>query len=421
MYPLPFLYFLLLTIYLWRRHHAFDVSVYMSLLYTVTSFCAVVMVMGNFLEGSGVLFDGWEPELGIVPTLLYCALLTLTIVPFSLIRVEKLSTITNTHPILLFMLVLLLLAQALLNFYLVADSTLDVLNGDLSAVRDSHYADEMSLADIKAESLPAVLRYFNYLNFSTILALPLFFYYSCVERRPLWLTWVLLFISLSAPLKAVQAVDRAELMLYGEMFLFCLVFFQKLLTRPLKRLMWALGIPFAALAVAYLTIVSSARFEDRDEGTSGSVLQYAGQSYLNFCYFYENANPNLFYPQREIPIISHVVLKSDYGDVKEERSAKEGFFIGVFATHVGAWFLDVGLVGCIIYASLYALVCLLLIRYFDRSSFDVTEVMLLFVMATVPVFGIFYYRFHSFAIALQYLIAGLWFLMSKFSLVWKRS
>ncbi len=418
---LPFIYFLFLTIYLWYKHRTFDVSVYMSSLYTFTSFCAIILVTGNMLEGGGILFNGWEPDLGIIPTLLYCTLLTVTIIPFSFIRTEKISNITNNKPLLLALLVVILLAQALLNLYLVADSTLDILNGDLNAVRESHYQEDMSLADIKAASLPGPLQYFNYLNYSTILALPLFFYYTCIEKRSLWITSILFFISLSAPLKSIQAVDRAELILYGLMFIFCCVFFKNVFTSSIKRLFTWTSIPVVALAVLYLTAVSSARFEKTDEGTSGSVLQYAGQSYLNFCYFYENANPNLIYPQREFPVISHAVFKSDYGEVKKERTAKEGFFIGVFATHVGAWLLDIGLVGCIIYTFAFSIICLLTIKYFNRSSYDISEVLVLFVLATVPLFGIFYYRFHSFQIALQYIIVGMLYLISKYKFIWSKS
>ncbi len=418
MYFIPFIYFSSLTAYLWIKNRCFSVVVYMSLLYAITSFCSIIMVLGNMLEGSGVLVNGWEPELGFIPTVLYCFLLTLTIVPFNYIKVDKIKNVYNIHPLIIFGFCLILLVQALLNFYLIADSTMDILNGDLNEVREAHYNEEMSLADVKAMSLPGVLQYFNYLNYTTILALPLFFYYSCVEKKSLWLTSILLFISLSGPLKAIQAVDRAELILYAEMFVFCLVFFQKVLTKVVKRLLLMIGVPFALVGCVYLIAVSAARFDDTDEGTSGSVLQYAGQSYLNFCYFYDNSDPSLIYPEREIPIISHVVLGSDYGQVKEERSAKEGFFIGVFATHVGAWMLDIGVVGAIVWSVLYALLCVVIIRYIDRSEYEITEVMMLFILATIPIFGIFYYRFHSFQIALQYLIVGLLYLLSKVKFVW---
>ena len=365
---IPFTYFLLLTCYLWLRHKTFDVSVYMSSLYTLTSFCAIILVLGHKLEGGGILFDGWEPELGMVPTILYCSLLTVTILPFSLIRTEKLTHITNNHPLILFSFVVVLLFLALLNIYLVADSTREVLNGDLQDVRNSLYAGEQTIADIKLLSMPGPIKYFCYLTPATILALPLFFYYSCIEKRPLWITSILLPISLSVPLKAIQAADRAEFILYGQMFLFCIIFFRNVITSTLKRLLIWICIPITAFFLLYLTAVSTARFEDREEGTAGSVLQYAGQSYLNFCYFYDNANTNLIYPQREFPIISHVLFKSDYINTKAERSAKEGFFIGVFATHVGAWLLDIGLIGCIIYTTVFALICLLIIKYYNKTT-----------------------------------------------------
>jgi len=418
MYILPFIYFLSLTAYLWRRHRTFDVSVYMCSLYTLTSFCAIILVQANMLDGGGILFYGWEPDLGVVPTFLYCFLLTITILPFSFIRTEKITRITNSHPLIIYGFVAILFFQALLNLYLVVDSTMDILNGDLRAVRESHYGGDMSLADIKLESLPGVLRYFNYMNPSTILALPLFFYYSCMEKRSLWLTVPLLFISLSGPVKAIQSVDRAELIFYGQMFLYCIVFFRNMLTASLKRLLLIGGIPFVGLSLVYLTAVSTERFEDREEGTSGSILQYAGQSYLNFCYFYDNADPNLIYPQREFPVISHIFFHSDYGELKEERSAKEGFFIGVFATHVGSWLIDIGLVGCTVYATLFGLICTLLIKYYNRKEYEITEVLFLFIFATTPIFGIFYYRFHGIAIGLQYVFVGMLYILSRYRFVW---
>lgn len=420
MHFIPFIYFSALTYYFWTKSRCLDVVVYISLLYVVTSLCCVIMVEGNMLEGSGVLVDGWEPELGIIPTFLYCGLLTLTILPFRYIKAGKLSIMTNAHPLLMYGFCILLIMQALLNLYLIADSTMSVLNGDLNDVREAHYNEEMSLADIKALSMPVIVQYFNYLNYTTILALPLFFYYTCMEKRSLWLTSMLFFASLSVPLKAIQSVDRAELILYAEMFLFCVVLFQKHFTKALKRLMFFAGIPFVALGVTYLVAVSVARFDDTDEGSSGSVLQYAGQSYLNFCYFYDNANPELIYPEREIPILSRVLLNSDYSKVKAERSAKEGFFIGVFATHVGAWFLDVGMAGAIFLSVMFYLSFVLIIGYDKRRSFDVCELLIFFIYATVPIFGIFYYRFHNYQIALQYLIAGILYICSKFDIIWSK-
>jgi hypothetical protein len=149
----------------------------------------------------------------------------------------------------------------------------------------------------------------------------------------------------------------------------------------------------------------------------GQVLQYAGQGYLNFCYFYENADPNLLSAEREFPIISYTVLKKDYTEVKETRSAQQGFPITVFATHMGAIMIDIGVVGAIIWAILYALFCLYVIRYYHREEFDISELLLLFCLGTIPVFGIFYYRFFSFFIAIQVVFVLFFFILSKYKFV----
>lgn len=417
MHLIPFIYFTLLTGYFWHRHKNYDVAAYMSSLYALTSLCSAIIVIDGHLEGGGVLFDGWEAELGIIPTLMYCVLITITILPFSLIRVDKLEKITDNHKYVLFGFVGLLAAQALLNLYLVADSTINILSGDLKEVREMVYNDEMSPADIKAMSMPSILQYLNYTNNVTLLAIPLFFYYSCIKKYSLWFTTPLLLISLSPILKGMQLVDRTEIMNYGLIFGFCLVLFKNMLTRKVKWFFGIASIPIMTIAMVYIVAVSSARFDDTDEGTGGSALQYAGQSYLNFCYFYDHHNESLFYPQREVPVTTYLLTGKGYGDVKEERSAKEGFFIGVFATHVGAWILDMGKVGGIVITLLYAMLVIMVIRRYNRRSLDVGELLLLFTLANIPLFGIFYYRFHSFILAIQYVFAGLLFLFYKVNFV----
>lgn len=410
----PFVYFTLLTFYWWHKHRCFDVCVYMSALYAFTSFCAVMIVCFNLLEGGGLLFDGFEAELNLVPTLLYCFLLTLTMAPFALFYRSEIEEIENRSPFIVDCVSWMLIAQSFLNLYLVAGSTMEILSGDLSLVRNSHYAGDASLADLKAMTLPSIFQYYNYLNYCTILALPLFFYNACVAKRAWWFSALLLFASLSSPLKGIQTADRTEFIYYAEMFLLCLVFFKKYLTKGVKMLFYILGAPVVAMMLLYLTVVSSDRFEKTDAGTTGSVLQYAGQGYLNFCYFYENAKSDYIYVEREFPIITHVVLKKDYSDMKDERSAQQGFFIGVFATFIGAVLLDVGFIGVIIWCLFYAFMALFVLKYYNRTKFDISDILCLFVLASVPVFGVFYYRFYSFYIAIEILFVLFLFVMSKY-------
>ena len=104
MYFIPFIYFSCLTFYFWHEHRTFNLAVYISSLYVITSLCSILMITGGYLnaEGGGVLVDGWEPEFGFIPTVLYCGLITLTIIPFSFIRTDKLTSIINVHPYIIY-------------------------------------------------------------------------------------------------------------------------------------------------------------------------------------------------------------------------------------------------------------------------------------------------------------------------------
>ena len=421
MHFVPLIYFGGLTYYFWKKHRTFDVAAYMSLLYTITSLCSVLMIVGGFLSANGgVLFDGWEPDFGIVPTILYCGLITLTIIPFSFIRPENLETISNVHRYLIYAFTLFILLQGLVMFYLVGDSISDLLHGDFKFLKESHYAGNISPAEVKMLTMPFPIQFLYLLSFMTLLGLPLFFYYSCVEKRSLWLTVPLLAISISPILRGILMADRTEIIHYGLMFFFSLVFFQKFITKKVRNFLLLASLPVLTVGGTYIVAVSASRFENQDEGTSGTMLEYAGQSYANFCYFYDNHNRDLYYIERELPVISYYVLKSQYIDTKEERTAKEGFFIGVFASHIGSWMLDTGVIGSILISVLFSLLCCLVIKRYDRTEFDIADVLMLFALGTIPTFGIFYYRYYTIGTAFVYVAAGLLYVCSRFIIVWTK-
>lgn len=417
----PLIYFAGLTYYFWQKHRTYDLAAYMSTLYTITSLCCVIMVLGGFMNarGGGVLIDGYEPDFGIIPTVLYCGLITITILPFSFIRPEKLEHIGNVHRYILYAFTLLIILQGFVVIYLVGGFITDIFNGDFKALKNYGYAGDITPADAKMLTMPFPIQILYYFSFMTLLGLPLFFYYSCVEKRSLWLVAPLLVVSISPILRGVLMADRTEIIHYGLMFFFCLVLFQNFITKKVRNFILLTSLPVIAVGLTYLIAVSSSRFESEDEGAGGSMLEYAGQSYANFCYFYDNHNSELYYIERETPLISYFIFKNQYVDTKEERSAKEGFFIGVFASHVGSWLLDIGVIGATLVSLIFALIVCLVINKYNRIQFDVADLLMLFALGAVPTFGVFYYRYYSFQTAVVYAAAILLFLLSKFVIVWK--
>ena len=421
MFLIPAIYFTLLTAYWWIRHQRLDVCVYMSALYALTAWCAVPVVMGGMLDEAGILFDEYNLELGFVPTVLYCALLTLGMLPFSYIYGHDIKEVKQSSSIVLECCCWLLFAVFLLNFYLIVDSTVEILSGDLSSVRNDHYQGIQSPAEVKAESLPVYVRYLFYFNTTTILALPLFFYYSCFTNRPWWFKTLLLATSLSMSLSGLQQADRTEFMFYGLMFIYCLLFFWKFLSKGFKRGLVFVGSPLMILVLIYLVAVTQARFAQEDDNQKAveSTLQYAGQNYLYFCYFWEYARSEYISPEREFPMTWHTLFNIDSSPERREvRSGEHGFFISVFATYIGDVMLDLSPLGAIIWALCYFLLCISIIRYHHREVFDVGDVLAIFVLAVIPIFGIFYYRYYSYFNFYLFALTFIIFIFQKLKVVY---
>ena len=417
MIVVPFIYFTLLTFYLWKRHRCFDVCVYMSALYAFTAFLSNVLVFGNMLEFGGVLFDNYDLELSVIPTVLYCAVITAGIMPFSMLYKNEIKKIETPNPTIIYALSWFLIAISLLNFYLVADSTIEILSGDLSSVRSDHYNGIESPAEVKAQSLPSIIGYIYYFNLSTLLALPLFFYYICYEKRKWWFNLLVLFASLSVPLAGIQAADRTEIVFYAMMFLSCLIMFRKKLPTKVKRIMRISMIPVILLVITYIVAVSQARFAKEDGGAETSVAQYAGQNYLNFCYFWENGKWEYLATEREFPLINHLFFKTESTpDRRTDRSGKQGFFISVFASYAGDVMLDLSPIGLFIWACLFFIVTVCVLKRPHRDTYSVGEYMAFFALSVIPIFGIFYYRYHAFTYSFLLLLVAACYVSDKYKI-----
>ena len=286
----------------------------------------------------------------------------------------------------------------------------------MGQLRQEHYAGAPSPAQLKAETLPFIVRFFFYFQQSTILALPIFFYNVCFRKKPWWWNGALLFASLTCPIAGIQVVDRTEFVFYGIMALFCVVMFHHFFTPKLKRRLVMVCVPIAVLGVVYVTAVSASRF-DENSGTSPMErnIQYTGQAYANFCYFYENAQPDLYAAERELPMYYHFIKHRDSTpERRAQRMSEQGFFISVFASFAGDIMLDIGIDGLLLWVLCFFLLTMLVIRRSHRDELDISEVLVLFMLAVIPLFGIFYYRYYSFMGTFSIILTvGLYFVSRK--------
>jgi oligosaccharide repeat unit polymerase len=384
-------------------------------LYAFTSLLGIIVVLGDLLDDGGILFDNYDIQFSPIATLLYCGLITWGILPFSMLYKKDLKIITTPNPTIVLALSIFLIIIAFINLYLVADSTVEILSGDLSTIRTDHYNGIESPAQVKAQSMPFVIKFLYYFNTSTLLAIPLFFYYLCFSKKPWWFKGLLLFTSLSMPIAGIQTADRTEMVFYAMMFLSCLILFHKFLSAKIKRIMRYLTIPIALAMIVYFGAVTEARFSKRESGTVGNLAQYAGQNYLNFCYFWEKANYDHITAERELPMTYHYVFKIDNDDYRRSiRSGQQGFFMSVFASYIGDIMLDLSPIGMIAWCTFFFLIMTIILKRPHREELSVGEYMVYFVFSAIPIFGIFYYRYMSFPYTFMLITVALVYFTDKY-------
>lgn len=395
---LPFIFFSILALYFWNKQKSIDVSVFLFAEYALTSFLSILCVKMGLVGGGGIHFTPETLNLNIFPTFLYCTTITIIILQFTNLNIDRFGTIhlPNQHLFTLFCLFLIIIS--LLNIYVVLEDIFHVIqHGDFESVRIDHYNQEDTLSDIKRKSLPLVLGYLYYFNRSTLLALPCFFYSICFLQKHWLFNVSLLITALSMPLAGIANADRTEFIFFSQTLILSILLFRPFIHKKQKKFLIKLIAPITILFIMYLGAVTISRFEHRESGSSGGTLQYAGQSYLNFCYFYENANTQMIYTHRMFPLINHILKDEDYiKDIKNKQSSEQGFFVGVFPSFIGDFLLDTGLIGMLLWVTMFILISKITLNFKKNKTITFGNIMWYYVLSTIPMFGIFYYPYYDY-------------------------
>lgn len=392
----PFIFFFSLTLYYWKKKGCIDVGVFLFAEYALTSFVSILCVKMNLLGDGGIHFTQETLQLNIVPTLTYCILIFLIIRQFTKLDIRRYNIISISNQKIFHLFTYFLFAIALLNIYVVMENVISVLlGGDFAEVRAAHYEGDTDRS--KVESLPKILGYLYYFNRSTLLALPCFFYSICFLQKHWTYNLALFITALSLPLAGIQNADRTEFVFFAQTLILSSLLFRPYIHKKQKVFLKNLLIPLGIFFVLYLSAITIARFGERDVKVSGGALQYAGQSYLNFCYYYEFANNEHIYTNRMFPLLNHIISDTSYlNDIKDMQSDQQGFFVGVFPSFLGDFLLDTGIFGMLLWVIGFILITNLSFHFTQRNTISFGNILWFYVLATIPMFGIFYYPYFEF-------------------------
>ena len=337
MVVIPFIYFSGLLLLVYRRNKKrFDIACFILLIYALSAFSSI------FIELFGLRSDIANYEISLSATIAYCGLLTLCLFPFihfSNTSILKLSKLPNGG----LLLKIIAVASFFFTFIAIFFSWKDIvfsLTTDISTLRREHYLGT-SGTEIWYGSFPTGVKQLCIL-LNIMFSVPwimhfLAFYSLCVQRLNKTYTVFLFFGSLISLITIILDAGRSGFVYWIFSLGACFVFFSPYYSKNDKKLLKGLSAPVLFLLFLYIFIVTISRFGEDEDGSGNSLIIYAGQSYIYFCYFFDTFTCPIPTLQNILPL-SYYLVGASMGNPEEIQqliSQTTGESLGVFYTFIG--------------------------------------------------------------------------------------
>lgn len=384
----PFVFFIIWTIISYHKY-GISIGTYVLFLYTLTSFCAILIGYYNLYDNRSVE----ESDLGIIAPILYITLLFICIKPlynlgnFNIIppnkrtiRVLKLLSIVYLS---IFIVVLIVAYQRII-FVLTSES--------LANIRDEQYkGDAVSFYN----HLTGFQRYFcailSILSPSAFIMLPISLYLFAFSKCKLYYKIGAFIGSFTPLIISINIADRSQYFYWLIMLGFSIVVFFKYLSKKKKFIiLFFLSIILIGV-LSYFIAVTNSRFGERDGGSIGGIILYAGEPYLNFCRFIYELNPpttaNIIFPN----ITTYIFDGDSYFELAHKIEDKQNTAICVFATFIGIIYSVSGGIVTLIFIIFYCITFYKLQTKIAHKSINLSLLIKLWCISIIPSIGIITY------------------------------
>ena len=389
----PFIYFTCLCIYFVWKHGRIEATAWMSFLYAVSAFASIHVFHEDLI---GIEYGTQLKEVGIVPTVLYCGLLTLSFWPFHAYHSERIKRIEPPKKWLFYTLSGLFVFTFFATLVCYYPELRDVLTTDsLKEVRDVVYKDKEGVEVHGwryAMAMPET--FFSALG---MLAIPFFFYSLCFMDNKWWFNVLLLVASMTAIMKSMLIAGRTQIIYWIFVMGACYFFFNQFMKPRVRLVIQILFFGFGSVVAVFFVAVTASRYQEIAEYAYEMLIMYIGQPFVFFCYFWDNFQSDMISFQRLFPFTHQFILGVDM-DLDLYRSkvyAQSGLFIGVFFTFLGDLLIDITRLGMIIYVFLYHGVVRWFLHREEEEVMPFHHILLWLLFILVPLEGLFYYSFHT--------------------------
>lgn len=395
MIAVPFIYFLFFLIYAIKHKSIYSMSTILILAYVITSFFTIVL---DQLDAYSNVCP--NTKINFLPTFLYCLLITYVIYPFyriqdhKIVQIEQLKKSKYLDRIVhLYFIIFVMLVVFLYRDIIIAWNLANI---------DENLKGEISSGEIQLISLTGpILTIINIcirLSSVSIFLLPIFFY-NITFREKSRLFYIENFLgSMCILVYSVLTQDRSRFVYWFLIFLICLVFFYRFFTRRIKRNFFAFSISIVVFIIAYLIIMNDKRYSARTEFSSSDffLVSYAGQSFINFCHFYENLNLPRFNFEGPFPVLSHFFSPDELNTTEWAmylrintgvNTLTFSTFIGFLASYIGFYWASLWVLG-------YGLICRACLS--NKKVYSLFDFMVYIALIYEPYLGIFGSPYHGF-------------------------
>ena len=344
----PFIWFLFLSLY-YLKKDGISLSAYVSFLFTITSACSVMMSYSGMIEANIV------KTITIVPTLVYCILITLAIIPIHKYYYKNTSIKFNDKVLdyftYFFFAYFLFIVAFLREELIVRTAAANIVDLKDEIYKGDSFDPRTSLGNLwPIMALFLVFGGFPYIMF------PIFFIKIIKGNRKWWYYLMAFLGTTPIVLVGMLNIDRSSTIKWFFILGFNTVLFWQYMSKSAKKIV----VPIIAFVIvvigAYLTISTVVRFEDSENGITGSIIEYAGQPFPNFCNFYTNFDNHEGLNTKYLLPATHHYIIGDYESNtlrQAELTRKSGMTCGVFYTFLGTFILDSNQIGPFLFMIIY--------------------------------------------------------------------
>jgi oligosaccharide repeat unit polymerase len=386
MISIPFIYFLILSLLHYRKTKTLDIGFFLLALYTFSSFMSIVLYKSSYL-------NYYNSQIKLTSCIYYCGILSLFIMPFLSNRQGNIERIIRPNLALFKLISYFFIIINLIAIIFILDYTVFVLTHNPGAFKigASLILKKLGYSIGPFESIANYI--FGHFSDFYILILIFYFYSITYLTNKQSFNVLLLISSMSTIINGLNTGGRTQMIYWILVFISCYLYFKDQMSKQIKKYIIKVFIIIISIFSFYFIGVTIYRFSHNYSSSSSpellSLVDYAGQSFINFNEFFTKFHHSQYTIARIFPIL-HDLFSSSKFDLNLYRGSLP-MNIGVFLTFIGDLFIDVGIGGTIIYLLIFLFVFYLTQANNKNKSKQFYQVLLFFMLLQIPLNGLFFY------------------------------